>query len=261
MQQVRTTWDGLFAWYDIMSAGEAATNAFYSALFGWDISAEARPNDGYRMLSVAGRAFGGSLPWAETDKSFWMGYIQVTGLDERIARARELGATIFVEQMDIPDVGRFAVLDDPTGAPLYLYDVAPDYRVTETGYDRGSGHIVWNELITNDLATAAAFYREIAGWELFPVSPEPLSYTVAKVDGVPVAGLFQPGEPPANSAWIVSVRTDDIDAAIAKAVELGGSVVHPVNVVPGVGRTAWVADPTGGVIALMQPEPGWLDRL
>jgi predicted enzyme related to lactoylglutathione lyase len=262
VQQVRTKWDGLFAWYDLMSAGEVATNEFYGALFGWDTSAEPRPTDGYRMLSVDGRAFGGSLPWsAQTDKSFWMGYIQVTGIEERVARARELGATIYVELMEIPGVGRFSVLDDPTGAPFYLYEVAPEYRATETGYDRGSGHIIWNELITNDLAAGAAFYRDIAGWELFPMSPEPLSYTVAKVDGVPVAGLFQPAEPPAHSAWIVSVSTSDIDATIARAAALGGSVVHPANLVPGVGRTAWVADPTGGVFGLMQPEPGWLDRL
>ncbi len=88
-----------------------------------------------------------------------------------------------------------------------------------------------------------------------------MPYTVAKVDGAPVAGLFQPQEPPTASAWIMNVRTADIDATIAKAVELGGNVIHAANTVPGVGRTAWIADPTGGVIGLMQPEAGWLDRL
>lgn len=190
-----------------------------------------------------------------------MGYIQVTGIEEHVARARELGADVHVEQMEIPSVGKFAVLDDPTGAPFYLYEIAPEYRATSTGYDRGAGHIIWNELITNDLATAAAFYREIAGWELIPMSPDPLSYTVAKVDGAPVAGLFQPAEPPANSAWIMSVATDDIDATIARALQLGGEVIHAATTVPGVGRTAWIADPAGGVIGLMQPERGWLARL
>ncbi len=123
------------------------------------------------------------------------------------------------------------------------------------------GHVIWNELITNDLAAASTFYHEIAGWELVPMSAGPNSYTVAKVDGAPVAGLFQPQELPEQAAWIMSVNTDDIDATISEAVELGGKVIHPANTVPGVGRTAWIADPTGGVIGLMQPEPGWLDRL
>jgi predicted enzyme related to lactoylglutathione lyase len=258
----RQAGDGLFAWYDIMAVDETATNPFYHGLFGWDFSAEARPNDGYRMVTFGGQGLGGSLPWkTESGRSHWMGYIQVTGIEEHVARARELGATIFVEQMEIPDVGKFAVLDDPTGAPFYLYEIVPEYRARSTGYDRGPGYVVWNELITNDLAAATAFYREIAGWELTPMSPEPLSYTVAKVDGAPVAGLFQPATPPAHSAWIMSVETDDIDATIARAVELGGEVVHAANTVPGVGCTAWIADPTGGVIGLMQPETGWLDRL
>ena len=187
--------------------------------------------------------------------------IQVTDLAAQVARARELGATIFVESMEIPDVETFAVLDDPTGAPFYLFEIVPEHRVTTTGYDRGPGNIIWNELITNDLAAASDFYREIAGWELVPMSPDPLAYTVAKVDGMPVAGLFQPPATPENSAWIMSVHTADIDATLEKAVELGGSVIHAANTVPGVGRTAWIADPTGGVIGLMQPEAGWLDRL
>lgn len=258
----RQAGDGLFAWYDIMAVDETATNPFYRDLFGWDFSAEPRPNDGYRMVTFAGQGLGGSLPWnTDSGRSHWMGYIQITGIEERVARARELGATIFVEQMEIPGVGTFAVLDDPTGAPFYLYEVVPDYRAVSTGYDRGAGHIIWNELITSDLATAAAFYHEIAGWELVPMSPDPLGYTVAKVDGAPVAGLFQPAVPPARSAWIMSVATDDIDATIAKAVELDGEVVHAANTVPGVGRTAWIADPSGGVIGLMQPETGWIDRL
>jgi predicted enzyme related to lactoylglutathione lyase len=258
----RQAGDGLFAWYDIMAVDETATNPFYRELFGWDFSSEPRPNDGCRMVTFEGQGLGGSLPFeTESGRSHWMGYIQVTGIEEHVARARAMGATIFVELMEILAVGKFAVLDDPTGAPFYLYEIAPEYRATATGYDRGAGHIIWNELITKDLAAATAFYREIAGWELTPVSPEPLSYTIARVDGEPVAGLFQPPQLPEHSAWIMSVATDDIDATIAKAVELGGEVVHAANAVPGVGRTAWIADPTGGVIGLMQPESGWLDRL
>lgn len=258
----RQTGDGLFAWYDIMAVDEGVTNSFYSELFGWDFTAEPRPNDGYRMVTFHGQGLGGSLPFkTESGRSHWMGYIQVTGIEEHVARARELGATIFVELMEIPNVGKFAVLDDPTGAPFYLYEIVPEYRALSTGYDRGPGHIIWNELITNDLAAASVFYREIAGWELVPMSADAMSYTVAKVDGAPVAGLFQPQEPPATSAWIMSVNTADIDATIDKAVELGGKVVHAANTVPGVGRTAWIADPTGGVIGLLQPEAGWLDRL
>lgn len=258
----RQTGDGLFSWYDIMAVDETVTNPFYTALFGWDFTVEPRPSDGYRMIGYQEQGLGGSLPFeTESGRSAWMGYIQITGLEAKVARARELGATIFVELMEIPGVGKFAVLDDPTGGAIYLYEIVPDYRARSTGYDRGPGFIIWNELITNDLAAAADFYRDIAGWELVPLSGGTNPYTVAKVDGAPVAGLFQPADPPAASSWILSVNTDDIDATISRAIDLGGKVIHPANTVPGVGRTAWIADPTGGIIGLMQPEAGWLQRL
>src|SRR5215204_2121209 len=196
----RQAGDGLFAWYDIMAVDETATNPFYSELFGWDVSNEPRPGDGYRMVTFDGQGLGGSLPFeTESGRSHWMGYIQVTGIEEHIAQARELGATIFVELMEIPNIGKFAVLDDPTGAPFYLYEIVPEYRAPSTGYDRGPGHVIWNELITNDLSAASAFYRAIVGWELVSMSDESTSYVVAKVDGAPVAGLFQPQQVPETS--------------------------------------------------------------
>lgn len=258
----RQTGDGLFAWYDLMTTDERITNPFYGDLFGWEFSADARPDDGYRMVNFENQGFSGVMPWKSAmNKSYWMGYVQVTGLEERVSRARDLGANVIIELIEIPGVGRFAVLDDPTGAPFYLYETVPELRVKHSGYDRGNGHIIWNELITTDIVSAAAFYREIAGWTLAPMSDDPTPYTVAKVEGKPVAGLFQPNQPPAGSAWIISVSTSNIDATLAKAVKLGGGVVHAPNTVPGIGRTAWAADPTGGVFGLMQPEAGWLDRL
>lgn len=254
--------DGFIVWYDVMSVDEAATSTFYSALFGWDFSSDPRPNDGYRMAMFQGQGFGGSMPWqTENGRSAWMIYIQVTGIEELVARAREQGASIYVELMEIPDVGKFAMLGDPTGAALYLLELLPQRRAVSTGYGRGPGHIIWNELITTDIAQAAAFYRDIVGWELVPMSDDPLGYTVAKVDGAPVAGLFQPATPPSGSAWIMSVSTNDVDATIDRAVALGGAVIHAASTIPGVGRTAWIADPTGGLVGLMQPEAGWLDRL
>ncbi|MEZ4506576.1 MAG: VOC family protein [Thermomicrobiales bacterium] len=254
--------DGLFVWYDLMAVDEAATSPFYSGLFGWEFSAEARPPDGYRTVTLDGRGLGGCLPYqTESGRSAWMGYIQVTGIEDRMERARDLGANFYVELMEIPGIGKLSVLDDPTGASFYLYQPSSELWTTESAYDRGPGHVIWNELITNDLEAASAFYREIAGWELVPMGDGPNPYTVAKADGAPVAGLFQPGESPERSAWIMSVETSDIDATIAHAVELGGRIIHPANTVPGVGRTAWIADPTGGVVGLMQPESGWLDRL
>lgn len=259
---VRQRGDGLIVWYDLMSTDETTTDRFYADLFGWKAESDSRQENGYRFFSLNGNGFGGTMPWdISMGKSSWMAYIQVTDIDALTRQAQALGAVVFMGKTEIPGVGHFVVLADPTGAPFYLFELLPDRRADATGYERGDGQVIWNELITTDLALATTFYQRIAGWELAPVAPDPLAYTVAKVDGEPVAGLFQPAVAPANSAWIVSFQTSDIDATIARLQALGGTVIHPASNVPGVGRTAWVADPTGAVFGLMQPEPGWLERL
>ena len=260
--QVRQRGDGLIVWYDLLSTDEPVTDRFYRDLFGWEAEAESHQANGYRSFSHGGEAFGGTMPWdASMGQSSWMAYIQVIGIDAISSRAEAMGATVFMAKTEVPDVGHFVVLANPTGAPFYLFELFPNQRVTSTRYERGNGHVIWNELITNDVATASVFYREVAGWELAPITADPLSYIVARVDGEAVAGLFQPEVPSARSAWIVSFQTSDIDATIERVQELGGKVIHPANAVPDIGRTAWVADPTGAIFGLMQPESGWLQRL
>ncbi len=253
--------DGLIVWYDLMSTDEDATDAFYTELFGWEIEPESNQENGYRTIANHEGPFGGTMPFGAPMQSNWMAYIQVSELDELTERAEELGATIIMGKTEVPEIGHWVIMTDPTGAPFYLFELASDHRSDATGYGSGDGQVIWNELITTDVMSATDFYREIAGWNLVPTSPGANPYTVAKAGASPVAGLFQPDTPPANSMWVTSFQTSDIDATIARVQELGGKVIHPANTVPGIGRTAWVADPTGALFGLMQPEPGWLDRL
>ena len=253
--------DGLLVWYDLMTTDEETTDVFYSKLFGWEFDAESDQENGYRLIANDLEPFGGTLPFEAPLQSNWMLYLQVTDLDARTARAVELGATIHMGKTEVPEVGHWVILADPAGAPFYLFEPCPERRSGTTGYDTGQGRVIWNELITTDLTAAADFYREIAGWDLVAVTPGDNPYTVAKIDRMPIAGLFQPGTPPANSMWIVSFQTNDIDDSIVRVEALGGKVIHPANTMPGVGRTAWVADPTGAVFGLMQSEAGWLERL
>lgn len=214
--------DGLIVWYDLMSTGEAVTDLFYTELFGWKFDTESDRENGYRMIANDLEAFGGAMPAGAPMQSTWMSYIQVTGLDELTAHAVELGATVYMEKTEVPEVGHWVIMADPTGAPFYLFELFPARRSDKTGYDSGVGRVIWNELITSDVAAAAKFYREIAGWELNPAAPGPNPYTVAKAGGLPVAGLFQPETMPANSMWVVSFQIGDIDAAIDRVLALGG---------------------------------------
>lgn len=258
----RQSGDGLIVWYDLMSTDPAATDAFYTGVLGWSVETESTMPNGYRSWTQGNEPFGGVVPWeAAVSPGSWMAYIQISELDALVDHAEDLGGTIHIEPTEIPGIGRFAIIADPTGAPFYLLELPPDRRASGSLYDRGEGFPIWNELITTGLDAATTFYRNLIGWEMSAIAPGAHPYTVAKADGVAAAGLYQPEHPPAHSMWIVSFQTSDIDAAIERVQRLGGKVIHPVNEAPGIGRTAWVADPTGVVFGLMQPEIGWLDRL
>mgnify|MGYP001256777414 FL=1 len=109
--------------------------------------------------------------------------------------------------------------------------------------------IVHVEIPANDPQAAAAFYADLFGWQtetnatndysMFQAAPGP-GGGFPKVDGEYV----RPG------AVVISVETDDIDATLTKAEELGATVIEPKAEVPGIGWFAVFVDPTGNRIAL-----------
>jgi len=119
------------------------------------------------------------------------------------------------------------------------------------------GTFTWNELMTGDVEQAKAFYGSAIGWA-FEEMPMPNgSYWLAKVDGKPVAGMMNmagvtpPGTPP---HWFAYIEVDDVDARIKKATPLGLKVMRAPFDIPGVGRIAILADPTGAAIGWMTPK-------
>ncbi len=113
------------------------------------------------------------------------------------------------------------------------------------------GTFCWEELATSDLEGAKAFYGEVLGWayEDLPLDDGQV-YVMATVDGHRVAALMGTEHHP---HWRSYVSVEDVDAAAARVIELGGSVrLEPFDVMDA-GRLAGVADPTGASVMLWQP--------
>lgn len=112
------------------------------------------------------------------------------------------------------------------------------------------GMPIWIDLATTDLESAKDFYAEVLGWEY----DDPCGgYTIAKKQGMPVAGL---GEVPddKSSLWGMLLYTPDIDAAHEDAVKAGAtSVLSPRNVGKR-GKMAVLVDPSGATVGLKQPK-------
>ncbi len=119
------------------------------------------------------------------------------------------------------------------------------------------GQFIWNELITPDQKKSGDFYGKLFGWEKKEVDAGPFGiYTTFQQNGKDIAGMMNPTinyTKKLVSRWYAYVAVEDIDASIAKARELGGTIIAGPDDIPGVGRVCLLADPVGSLIRLMQP--------
>src|SRR5262245_48162284 len=99
---------------------------FYRALFSWDFEEAPSPVPGGKYTHIkAGEGPGGGLMKKGNPKApnAWMPYVRVDSIDASLAKARELGATVVVDKVVVPNRGAFAVFLDPTGAALGIWEV------------------------------------------------------------------------------------------------------------------------------------------
>jgi len=112
---------GAFSWYELMTTDVDAAKAFYAKLFGWSVEDMAMPGTAYTVVKVGGREIGGimSIPKeAQGTPPMWGAYVTVDDVDSTAKTAKKLGATLLVPPRDIPNVGRFCVIQDPQGAVI-----------------------------------------------------------------------------------------------------------------------------------------------
>lgn len=114
---------GTFCWYELLAVDPEAEAAFYRDLFGWGTgSMDMGPMGTYHLFKQGDKEIAGALQKPEgSGPSVWVPYIAVEDVDASTAKARELGATVHVEPKDIPNIGRFSVASDPTGALVAFF--------------------------------------------------------------------------------------------------------------------------------------------
>jgi len=246
----------------------AAAAEFYRGLFGWE-TAEVEPPGGagsHFHCSLRGRAVAaiGSPPDGAAPAA-WGTYMRVDDADAAVAAVAEAGGSVVAEPVDLGDHGRTAVCADPAGAPFGLWQgrrLAGAQRVNEPG--------AWSIsfLLTPDVDGAKAFYNAAFGWETDSFGDGPDAITLWRLPGyvggepeqpVPrdVVGAVAPAPadgPPRPPHWSVDFWVDDVDAAVARAPDLGGSVVLGPYAVP-VGRQAVLADPQGAAFTVSKVGP------
>jgi predicted enzyme related to lactoylglutathione lyase len=248
---------GTFCWVELTSTDQDAAKSFYGELLGWQYDDRPVGEGGYvySMAQVGGENVAAIAAQPDQQREagvppLWNSYVSVADADATATRAAELGATVHAPPFDVMDVGRMAVIQDPQGA---FFEIWQPKAHIGASLVNAPGALVWNELASPDLEASSAFYGALFGWGVaqFEGSPEPyLSIKVGEANNGGMRANQEPGPPP---HWLVYFGVEDLDAALARVSELGGTVhAGPIDIQ--IAKIAVVGDPQGAIFALYAGE-------
>jgi predicted enzyme related to lactoylglutathione lyase len=251
---------GTPCWVDLGSPNLEASKRFYGELLGWEAveTGSVEEAGGYMMFTLRGKNVAGMGPLQEGQPPAWGTYVCVVDADATTEAARDLGATVLLDPMDVLDAGRMAIFMDPTGAVISIWQ-ANQHIGAELVNEPGA--FCWNELLSRDLEGSRAFYTRLFGWGTETMrSAAGGEYTSVTVDDQGVGGMLSmPENVPAEApnSWMTYFAVDDCDASVTKLESLGGAVLNPAMDIEGVGRFAVGMDPHGAAFAVIKlvPQP------
>ncbi len=249
---------GSFCWVDFAAPDQEAAKKFYSDIFGWTANDMTMQQGGtYSMMQKNGQNVGAIMqmpPGHEGVPPHWNSYISVENLDATFNKAASLGASVAMPPMDVPQAGRMAAVQDPSGANVFFWQPGEHKGADVIG---DTGTVVWNELLTKDTNAASSFYSVLLGWNAEKMPTSGMEYTIFNNGGSQAGGMFaiDPSWGPVPANWMVYFAVDNCDATCEQVKSLGGKVMMGPQEVPTVGRFATCQDSQGGAFAILQPEP------
>jgi predicted enzyme related to lactoylglutathione lyase len=245
---------GAPTWADLWTSDVERSRAFYTELFGWEAGDSDAAFGGYSQFFHEGRPVAGlmgDMGEVKADNT-WKPYFESPDITKAHAAVVDTGGTAHFAPEAVGDLGTQFVFSDPAGAVAGLWQVDTFSGFAELGVP---GTPSWFELHTRDHAGALAFYAAVCGWAYDYVSDtDEFRYAMVRdpEGDMGMAGIMDnrsdlPEGSPAF--WTVYWEVEDVAAAIAKAVVLGGAVEHAAEETP-YGQLGSITDPMGARLSL-----------
>ncbi|MFD8142880.1 VOC family protein [Streptomyces sp. NPDC059708] len=246
-------------WLDLGTPDVDAAVAFYGGVFGWEFASAGPEAGGYGFLLKEGRTVAAVGPLTEESAgSAWTVYFRTVDADATAKAVEQAGGRVRFPPADVFTAGRMAGFTDPTGAEFAVWQPG-DTDGLELVNEPGS--VSWIELYTTDAEAAKRFYGGVLAWETRDMS----------MGGGVVYGIAGPagGGAEAMHGGVLQLAQDNLDAGstsewhpyfeveacepvVARASELGATVIIPVMDAGGVGRFAMMLDPFGAPFAVIK---------
>ncbi len=267
---------GAFVWFTHLADHPGDAMSFYSEVFGWTappdsaraIARDRENADHQPAESAVIKSARVDLRPAHAVGPGWVSWLSVADVHQSVQRAAALGATVLLPAQNAPpsstvalrglDVERFALVEDPGGARVFLVTTAQSAPEPDPPHP---GEIFAIELWAPDVGEASAFYCDLMGYERAHGDDE--DKVTLTLDGEPVVCVVRAPTPfltrsalnrePGASQWLPYVVTDDVDNTVSRARRIGGSLVGDIVESVAGARSAVLLDHGGQAIATIAP--------
>ena len=243
---------GAPCWVELSTSDIERAREFYGEVLGWGSLPPNADMGGYVNFTRGDdKIAGGIAAQPGAPANVWLTYLATSDARATVNAVGAAGGTVVMPAMDVMDLGVMAIVSDPGGATIGIWQPG-----THRGFTRLAepGAPAWFELRTPAYDASVEFYRSAFGWdtEAMSITPE-FRYTTQGRDGAETAGImdaaayFPEGAP---GEWSIYFAVENTDDSLAKIVSLGGSILEPAQDSP-YGRLARAADPMGAQFKLM----------
>ncbi|MFF3916644.1 VOC family protein [Streptomyces sp. NPDC001852] len=223
---------GTPCWVDCITPDLTGSQAFYTALLGWEFTAE---SSGYQLATLGGRivaGFGGS-PAGLPPSASWNVYLATKDADHTCVEVGRLGGRVVMSPVPAGDDGRLFLAVDPSGVVVGFWEGHRDEGVVLADEP---GAVSGHELRVPDAVRAAGFYGELFGYRLATRD----EHLELELDGSGQARVVESDQ--GRPLWLPYFGATDPADAVRRALTHGATVLRSGPGEPTVLRDPWGAE-------------------
>ncbi|MCL3997533.1 VOC family protein [Streptomyces lavenduligriseus] len=238
--------EGTPCWADAMFSDVEGAKRFYGDVLGWTFGESSSEYGNYTQAYADGKAVAAVVPPmpGQEGQSQWCLYLASPDAAATARRIREAGGEVLLEPMRVGDFGTMCLAREPSGAVFGVWQAGAHegFEATAT-----PGAYCWAEVFTREPEQADAFLASVFPYRMKEIEDDAVDFRMFDIGEDTVLGRMRMTEdfPPEVPSYInVYFAVDDCDAAVARAVELGGILRFGPMSSP-FGRFAALSDPQG----------------
>lgn len=232
------------------TAGREGLMAFCHTVFGWEFEVGGPETAYYSIAQINGVPVAG-IGQMEGSVAQWTTYLATKDLDATVVKAKELGANVFFEPIDVMEQGRLALMMDPTNAVVGLWE---QKNFAGSGVYGEPNAPFWHNHSSTDPKRAAEFYRDLFG---VTVIENDGMYSLSEGADEPAYASVSPNPNPDDmpAHWAPILLTESLAVTRERVTGAGGTLMFESMAVPGGDITAFQDPVVGSFMTVFAPTP------